>query len=1592
MGVPTPPQVMGWPVVAAGKSALILAPTGSGKTLAAFLAGIDWLARRLMAMEERGGSLWGVQILYVSPLKSLANDVQKNLIKPLAELAEVAHSMGVDWPEIQVGVRTGDTPQKDRAAMVRRPPHILITTPESLNLLLTTGGRAGLATSRFVIVDEVHALAGSKRGVFLSLVLERLEEERQHEDPKTRSTTKDKKRGVKIAPGVYVGREEVGPLVRIGLSATARPEQLIGNWLAGCDDAGNFRQMEIVRSGQRKRLDLGVVCPFGGEEEQQALTFEERKEKGVGHWPEVTRAVLRLVREHHSTLVFANSRRLIERMAARFQEELLTEAAFHEKHPESTLPRVPLILPHHGSISKEIRLETEQALKRGDLDAVLATSSLELGIDVGALDLVVQVDSPGNVAGALQRVGRAGHLEKATAKGRLLARTLQELPSLAAMVPLMFAGTVEETRVPENCLDVLSQQVVAACVARPWKRGDLYRVLRRAMPYRSLTEKQFDAVVAMLSKRAERVTSQGLRPRLSFDRVNDELILMPGAAKVLLMNSGVISDTGQFPVYLAGATRGKVETGERGKSGQKEENDGGSPGVRLGELDEEFVYETAEGDRIILGSQTWKVVRIDADRVLVEAAAPGSSRMPFWRGEQPPRSELLGEAVAAFHGEMERRLGADGEEAVREWLIREHHFDEQAAENASGYYQRQLTSAGVPTTQRIVVEHFMDRTGEPIIAIFSPLGTRVNYALRLALEQQFAQRRLPAQLVHNDDGLLIRPPVEVGEIPDNPLAWLRAATLEQEITDQLETTALFGLRFRQNAARALMLPRMNVTQRTPLWQQRLRGRHLLALVKKQRNFPIIVETYRECLQDVLGIERVVKLLHSIEQGQVSVSVVRNTEPSPFARALHSQFQAKYMYAQDDPLQQASTEPAIDQTVLDDILQRRNVLSTTPETPTWTPADEDTLHRRITGTDYPARTPEELLEKIEAAGAAGVAYAMADDPRWQGWIVGNVAEVGYMLEALSSRRRVLLVGEQHDATRRWVAVDNLATLLTARGDMPSLAVLNAGKVTPIEWSEIPPALLETTLSQEAAQRVMVEQLLKRQPVTTIEAVIQELPWMPREAAAIIAELVREGLVQDVGDGRLAWKEFVDQLRSIALRRERKAAATADVAALQRHLLRWQYIDAPRTGVEALEDVLDMLIGISAPLSVWEHDILPARLAGFSPAMLDGVCRTGRRVWVGGGVGGGTEHTDEIAFWPRHLLGERPVPTISLPAPLSPLAEKVLDFLKTNGASFLVDLQITLTLDDGETALAFEELLQRGLISNDHLESLRDVQRLAENARRTRSHREAAARLSAKDSRYASAIGTRSPRRIANGWWRTREAADLGGRWFLLPLPVKREGEHAALDLAERAADRVERLLRRTAFACRELIDPAIDGSWRECYDVLTRMEWAGTVRRGYFVEGITGSQFALPAVHLDARSDPHQVVWLSMVDPANVWARVSTRWLSDSGEPARVARSQGNWIALLDGRPVLAAVNWGQRLIPLPAPWEQQALALKSLSTLLTRMPRADRPHLEVHHWDQRDIVGSPAEPILREQSFGRDTQGLRLYRQYSNQPPVEKAP
>lgn len=1574
VGLPTPPQVAGWPRIRAGESVLILAPTGSGKTLAAFLAAIDRLMRDLLDAETSAQESEepGVRILYLSPLKALANDVEKNLARPLEQIAATARRMPPwrdRWPDLRIAVRTGDTPQKARAAMLRHPPHLLITTPESLNLLLTSAGRHMLRSVRVVIVDEVHALAGSKRGVFLSILLERLEDLRRERAAGKR----------KVAPGVYLQTPPPPPLARIGLSATARPAEEIARWLGGCEDAGRMRPVAIIDTGQRKRLDVQVLCPW-------------QEEEARSHWPAVARRLLQLIREHRSTLVFANARRLVERLVKMLDEAAAPSGA-DAPAPAAGQPRA--ILPHHGSISKNVRLATEEALKRGELSAVVTTSALELGIDIGTLDLVCQVDSPGTVAAALQRVGRAGHLEKATAKGRLIPRLAGDLPALAALVPLMLAGQVEAVRLPDNCLDVLAQQIVAACVGKTWLRRDLLRLMRRAAPYRRLAEDQFNGVLDMLAPpRGISSLDAPLRPRIAFDRVNDQLAGLPASRHLATVNGGVIAETGQYPVYIAQSK------------------------VRLGELDEEFVYETREQDRIVLGSQVWTVETIEPDRVTVNPAPPGgSAKMPFWRGEAAPRSPELGAAIASLNDEIERRLAVEGADAAREWLRATHHLDDAAADALLDLFARQRSAgSAMPTATRVVVEHFTDKTGEPLIAMLTPFGARVHQALRLALESALARRRITAQLVHSDDGILLRcAPEGCDQLPGHPLNLLTAGELESLVIDRLEESSLFGLRFRQNAARALLLPRMDPKKRTPLWQQRLRARNLLAMVRRQRNFPIVVETYRECMQDVLMIEQARRLLADIAAGRVRVSVHATHGPSPMARNLWANFEASFIYQWDDPLT-GSAGPTVDQGVLDALLQRQ---TTAELPPAWGSREIALLQRRIRGDEYPARNGEELLEKIAAAGAASL--GPPDDPAWRTWTTEDPLPL--LMDLQEAHRLVCLEWPSAPPSPddpppsgpswRWLAAETLAPYLAAIGHRPPLfrwRRQSAGFARePVPYDVFPPALLRFAGTPEDARRLLLQAELRRHVLNTSDALMSAFPFMRRQVADRLDALERAGgLVRPApGDPALLLPEYADQLRTLAVRHARRGVLTAGLDALQQHLLRWHHLlpASPAIAVspasanrdagmafsmDALEDALDQLSPLAFELSVWECDLLPVRVPGFTPQHLESLCATGRWVWVG--------YDHALAFVPRHLLAARPAHESATVSSLSADAQAVVEYLRKNGASFTLDLEMGLEEPAG-LAQALRQLVGAGVISNDRLESWRTLQQAAQEADKLQAARPV------RSTGWPGSAGSSERGRARRGWRRS-EAQGLGGRWFILPPVVT---PTAPLAVAEEAASHVERLLRRHGFACKELTVPTADGPWRTCYEVLTRMEWAGTVRRGYFIDRIGGAQFALPGIDLPpplpplpphppsspsppsspvktAASSEGDVIWVALVDPACLYAQTEEPWTDPEGRPVRLPRVQGSWVAVAAGRPVLAASAYGASLWPLTADQESLARALRAVPALLGRLPRERKHFLDVQRWmdgaEGRGIVGSAAEGILREAGLERVPDGLRLYRRY----------
>ncbi len=915
-GEPTPPQRLGWPAIAAGQNTLLFAPTGSGKTLAAFLACLDHLWRNPRIVR-------GVRILYVSPLKALNNDIYRNLQLPLAGILATAETQGTPLSPLSVAVRTGDTPSNERQRMLRKPPDILITTPESLHLMLTSRARTTLGSLSHVIIDEIHALCPNKRGVFLSLLLERLEE---------------------LNPSSFV---------RVGLSATQRPLEEVARYLGGFRKMGREvgsprfepRPVTIIDAGRRKDLDLAVIAPFD--------RSGPRLEGSI--WPVIERRLLGLIGEHRSTIVFANNRRVVEKLTSRLNE--LVEAENPPTDDPDDLIRV-VARSHHGSLSQEERRSTEEALKLGELPSVIATASLELGIDMGAVDLVCQVGSPGGVARGLQRVGRAGHVVGRVSKGRLLARTSSDLLESAALARAMVANEVETLRVPTNCLDILAQQVVASVAVDAWDVPELFDLVRRAYPYRDLSAEAFESVLKLISGRFPTATFRDLQPRVSWDRVRNRLHPLPGSARLALTGGGTIPDTGQYPLFL------------------------GEEGPRLGELDEEFVLERRVGETFVLGTSTWRIEAIEAHKVVVSKAEGQAAMMPFWRGEGAPRTAELGQKVGALTREIAGRLD---DPSLLDWLGAECRLEPAAASTLRDHVARQMRVAGaIPDDRTILIESFRDPAGEVGLAVLTPFGGKLHMALKLAFQGRLRQRLgISVACLHGDDGLLIRLP-RTDQPPLDLFEGLTPGLAEDLIKQELGDSALFGLRFRQNAGRALLMPRPDPSKRTPLWLQRLRAKDLLQVVRKLADFPIVVETYRECLVDDLDLPGLRTFLEAIEAGTIRV-VARDGEiPSPFASDLIFRFTQSFLYQWDEPRRDPPTggDP-VDLELLDSLLE---------------PTAIGRVEARLRGSGHPPRTPDEMAEALRRLGDLTT-----------GELVGPMAAFLIELEAQGRAVRIELEG-------------------------------------------------------------------------------------------------------------------------------------------------------------------------------------------------------------------------------------------------------------------------------------------------------------------------------------------------------------------------------------------------------------------------------------------------------------------------------------------------------------------------------------------------------------------------------------------------------
>ncbi len=1646
-GTPTPPQAQGWPVIQRGEHTLILAPTGSGKTLAAFLWGIDRLFRELgeSANQRIGESknqrigesanyelritdhefpipnpqspipkpVEGIRLVYVSPLKALNNDIHRNLRVPLAGIRVKADAMGLDLPHIRVAVRSGDTPTRDRQAMLREPPHILITTPESLYLLLTSPkARQMFRTVHTVIVDEIHTLAGNKRGVHLSLSLERLQ---------------------------HLAEQ---PIQRIGLSATIEPLDEAARFLGGyewreedsfqpsafSDQPANSsiqqpaseiqnpkskiltpRPVTIINAAYKKPLDLKVVT----------VVEDFRNLPGESVWPSIIPRVLDLIRAHKTTLIFANNRRLAERAGDYLNEQWAAEASGEATGliKDGTATGLGLMATgdgtrtgpvrvHHGSVSKETRLEIERQLKAGELPALVGTSSLELGIDIGAVDLVVQLQSPKSVAQGLQRVGRSGHLVGQTSVGRIFPTHREDVVEAAAIAGGMLCGAVEPTRTPRHPLDVLAQHIVAMVSVETWDADKLFALVRQAYAYTDLTARAFQTTLEMLAGRYPSQAYRELRARLDWDRVNNRLAALPGSRMLALTNGGTIPNTGAFGAYLPD-----------GKT-------------KLGELDEEFVFETHIGDTLMLGSQVWRVVDIDENRVTVTEAPGGIPRMPFWRGDFPWRPYELGQRVGAFRRTvaekleaLRRDLGLPDDTPFKEilqqtnvaqavslppeqqtdslphvsplqqtnvaqavslppeqqtdslphvsalvaWLCENYALDTNSAWNVLDYLAGQLDQTGALATDRsILVEVFTDPLGDPRMVVHSPFGGRVNGPWGLALAGALRERTgVEIEVETNDDGILLRLLESDAEFPIDVVTDMGPDEARERILRELPESAVFGARFRQNAARALLLPGVGRGKRTPFWLQRLRAKELLQVVRPFDDFPIVVETYRDCLQDVLDLPHLEEVLGGIQRGDITVTVVESRAPSSVAESLMFNFISVRMYEWDTPKAEQKLQLL---TVNRDLLQ--DLLKDVALNELLRPEAIDAVRGELQHTTPAAlaRSAEELAVLLQQMGdlsPSEVAQRTLVDPSsWVAELAGKGRLIGMDIPTATKPEF------------RWVFAEYEAEYKVAFGSQ-----------------RIERILTDEVFVERACRRILERFLSYAGPVT-LDAIRARyafpVAWLEAELDRLIAarEVVHGHFTPQVEGAPVPEAEFVDrraleQIHRRTLTILRKEVQPVPFATYADFLTRWQHLyPAERlSGDGALVKILQQLRALPVVGRIWERDVLPLRLPQYNPSELDALCQSGELVWIGSGSadprygrvrflfrGEGnvflsTDSTDETDFY-------NPLKFVQ-----SVDALAIYKFLKSEGAVFFNDIGEALGLDEQAVETALIELVMAGLVTNDSLETMRQIvqegkpqpqaprpyssleadlaQRRAELGLDARpvGYKPAQARYRSARQRVRQRVEQTTMTRTAPQRWM--------GRWTLVQR-FSIMGK--SVSAGERAARQARQLLARYGIVTHECLENETGAwDWGLIYQELQRQEMRGEVRRGYFVQGLSGAQFVLPEVVeqlralRDATEEAAPVV-LNACDPANLYGPAR-----EGSDALTFTRIPSTWLVQVRGLPVLVANNAGTSMTA--APGVDDGTLQRALKALLTHLSSFER-RIIVETWNDEPVLESAGAALI----------------------------
>jgi ATP-dependent Lhr-like helicase len=1482
---PTRAQTLGWPAIASGESTLILAPTGSGKTLTAFL----WCIDRLMFSPEPSKEQ-RCRVLYVSPLKALAVDVERNLRAPVAGITNHATARGDRFLVPSISIRTGDTPANERARFLRQPADILITTPESLYLLLTSNARELLRSIETVIIDEIHALVPNKRGAHMALSLERLQ------------------------------RICDRPPQRIGLSATQHPLEEVARFLGGAevaavapaprfaddlevppDDAEHeihaefsettaavFRPVTIVNTGERKKLLLRVEVPG---EEMAKLGEPAGIPSGPASagpqrasiWPAIHPRLLELIRAHRSTLIFVNSRRLAERMAAALNE----------------LAGETIVNAHHGSIARAQRVEIEDNLKSGRLPALVATSSLELGIDMGAIDLVVQIEAPPSIASGMQRIGRAGHQVGAASEGVIFPKYRGDLVACAAVTASMHEGRIEPIRYPRNPLDIVAQHVVAMTSMDVWDVDELFAAIRSAAPFAELSRPVFDGVLDMLSGLYPSDEFAELRPRITWDRVENRIAARPGSKRVAILNGGTIPDRGLYGVFLLGAEKGSA---------------------RVGELDEEMVFESRVGETFLLGASSWRIEEITHDRVIVSPAPGQPGKMPFWHGDSAERTVQFGEEIGRLVRELREAKPAG---AVAK-LVKDHDLDGQAAQNLLQYLEDQHAATdAVPDDRTIVIERVLDELGDWRVCVLSPFGGKIHAPWAMAVTAKIRNELgIDVETMWSDDGFIVRFP-ETDAPPPSTLVLPEPDEVESLVIRQLGSSSLFAAKFREAAARALLLPRHRATGRAPLWQQRKRAADLLQVASRFGSFPMLLEAYRECLRDIFDVPALVQTLRKLQERRIRVVTVDTEKPSPFAGSLLFRYVANFIYDGDAPLAERRAQAlAIDQSQLRELLgepELRELL----DLELLDRVEHELQHLDDRHKAKSADAIHDLLLRIGDLSAEEVAARAQID-------------ASAALRDLVQQRRIVEVSVA--GAKRFIAVEDASRYRDALG-------------TPLPHG-IPDRFLEPVADA-------VGDLVLRFART-------HGPFVVADAArryGLGAQPVQTALERFVARGRLIEGEFRpggtqrewcdnDVLRSIRMRslaKLRHEVEPVAQSALARLLANWQGVSRRRKGLNALLETIETLQGYPIPASVLESEVLPARVDDFLPSDLDTLSAAGEIVWVGVEPIGARDGRVALYLTDHLPLLMRPGAT----AELTPLEQRIVDHLRAHGASFYPAVQDGVGGFPNEITEAMWELVWKGVVTNDTFQALRSF-------------------LRGKESRARATTTGRM--------FRSRRVAPLQtqGRWSLVEQLVRTQPTPT-----QRGSALAQQLLGRYGVLTREAPGAeSIEGGFSAVYPILKAMEEAGRIRRGYFVAGLGATQFATGSAldllrSLRDEPDEPETLLLATTDPANPYGTI-LKWPGDAGRP--LTRSVGTSVVIVNGS-LAAYIARGEKNVFTFLPEDEPRrghFAREIAGTLAGFVTSGRRRAMLITEIDGARAADSPLGPYLVEAGFAVTSFGYQM--------------